>query len=56
MQVKTNCVMEINEILLNSIPNSWIKQVYVKGFDCESITFKTSVNMFESTQIVGSVY
>ena len=29
--------IEINEILLNSIPNIWIKLVYVKGFDCETI-------------------
>ena len=24
-------VMEINEILLNCIPNSWVKQAYVQG-------------------------
>ena len=29
-----------NESLLNSIPNGWIKQAYVQGFDCETITFK----------------
>ena len=31
---------ELNEILLNGMPNSWIKQAYVQVFDCESITFK----------------
>ena len=30
----------INEILLNSMPNVWIKQAYVQGFDCETITKK----------------
>ena len=24
---------ELNEILLNSMPNSWSKQAYVRGFD-----------------------
>ena len=39
-------VMELNETLLNSMPNSWSKQAYVQGFDCEFITFKKAVNMF----------
>ena len=30
-------VTELNEIILNSTPNSWSKQAYVQGFDCESI-------------------
>ena len=30
---------ELNEILLNSMPNSCNKQVHVQVFDCESITF-----------------
>ena len=37
------CVMEINENLLNMIPNSWSKQACVQGFDCEFITFKAAV-------------
>ena len=40
-------VTELNEILLNSMPNSCSIQAYVQGLDCESITFKKSVNMFE---------
>ena len=32
-------VTELNKILLNSIPNIWYRQAYVKGFDCESIIF-----------------
>ena len=40
-------VTELNEIILNIMPNSWSKQAYVQGFDCESISFKKSVNMFE---------
>ena len=31
-------VTELNEILLNSIPNSRSKQAYVQGFDCEYMT------------------
>ena len=29
---------KFNEILLNSIPNAWSKQAYMKVFDCENIT------------------
>ena len=32
-------VTELNEILLNIIPNNWSKQYYVQGFDCETISF-----------------
>ena len=30
-------VTQLNDILLNSMPNSWSKHAYVQGFDCESI-------------------
>ena len=33
-------VTELNEIILNSMSNSWSKQAYFQGFDCESISFK----------------
>ena len=39
--------MELNEILLNIMPNNWIKQAYVQGFYCEPITFKSDVKIFE---------
>ena len=38
---------KLNEILLNSMPNNWSKQGQVQGFDCESITLKKAVNIFE---------
>ena len=28
------------------MPSGWSKQAYVKGFYCETITFKKSANMF----------
>ena len=34
------CETELNEILFNSMPNIWIRQVYVQGFYCETITLK----------------
>ena len=40
------CETELNEILLNIMPNIWNRQAYVQGFDCETIT-KKSINMFE---------
>ena len=46
----------MDEILLNRIPNSWIKQSYVQGFDCGSINKDKSVNMFERTEIAESSY
>ena len=49
-------VTDLNEILHNSIPGSCSKQVYVQGFECESITFKKSVNMFEHMEISESIY
>ena len=41
---------DLNEILLKSMPNRWIRHAYVQWFDCEPITLK-SVNMFERTEI-----
>ena len=34
------CEKELNEILLNCMPNIWIRQTYVQGFDCGTITLK----------------
>ena len=31
-------VTELNEIILNNMPNSCYKKAYIQGFDCESIT------------------
>ena len=49
-------ITDLNEILLNSMPNSWSKQAYVQGFDWKSITLKKSVNMFERMEIDKSIY
>ena len=49
-------VNELNEILLNGMPNSWINQLYVQGFDWESISFLKSVNMFELVDISRYIY
>ena len=38
------------------MPTSWSKHDYVKGFDCESILFKKSVNMFERMKITEYIY
>ena len=42
-------VTEINEILLNSVPNIWYRRAYVH-------TFKKAVNMFEHMEISESIY
>ena len=47
---------ELNEILLNSMPNSWNKQAYVQIFDWKFITFKKSGNVFERMNIAKYIY
>ena len=49
-------VTELNNILLNSMSNSWSKQAYVQGFDYETYSFKNDVNMFKRTEIDESIY
>ena len=49
-------VMEIDDFFLNMMLNSWINQAYVHIFDCDSTTFKKSVNMFEHMEIVNYIY
>ena len=49
-------VTELNTTLLNSITNIWYIQAYVHGFDCKTISFKNSVNMFEHMEIAESIY
>ena len=44
-------VTELNEVLINSTPNSWYKQAYVQGFYCKPILFTKAVNMFERIEI-----
>ena len=40
------CMMELNEIMLNSMPNSCSNQPYVLEFYSEYISFKSALNMF----------
>ena len=45
-------VTELNEIILNSMLNSWYKQ----GFHCGSISFKKASNTFEHMETAESIY
>ena len=49
-------VTKINKIPINSMSNSYSKKAYIQGFDCESITFKKAVNMFDHMEISESIY
>ena len=40
------CVTELNEKFSKCVPNIWIKQENVQGFDYEYIAFKADVNLF----------
>ena len=56
-KVTDKCFMKkLNEILLNSIPNSWSQQAYVQVFDFEYTTLNKSVNMFERMEIAEYIY
>ena len=44
-------VTRLNKTLLNSMPNSSSKQVYVKGFYYKYIILKKAVNMVECMDI-----
>ena len=44
-------VTELNDILLNRMPNSRSKKTHVEGFYCEAINFKKAVNMIEYMEI-----
>ena len=47
---------DIDEILLNSMPNSWSKQTYVQGSVCNYITLEKDVNMLENMDISEYIY
>ena len=49
-------VIELNEILLNSMSHSCSKQAYLQEFYCETISFKKAVNLFERMEIAESFY
>ena len=49
-------INELNEILLNSMPNIWSEHAYVQNFDFESITFKKAINMIEGMEITDFIY
>ena len=50
------CIKEINENLLSSMPNRWIKYPYVQVFDFKFINFKASVNIFECMEVAESIF
>ena len=49
-------ITEINEIILNGMPNSWSKKAYVQGFYFDTISFLKAVNMFEQMEITEIIY
>ena len=38
------------------MPNSWYKQAYVQGFDCDNMSFIKAANMFKRMEISESIY
>ena len=46
----------VTKIFFKSMHNSWSMHVHVQGFDCESIFFKKTVNMFKSMEIAEIIY
>ena len=46
---------KLNEIILYSMPNIWIKQAYLQGFNFP-ITHKKAITMFECMEIIELIY
>ena len=46
----------LNDILLKSMTNSWIKQAYIKVSYFEYINFKSTFNMLERMEISEYIY
>ena len=49
-------VTELNEILLNSMPDRWSNQAGDQCLNCESISFLKAINIFERMEIVEIIY
>ena len=49
-------IMELDEIFLNSTPNSWSKKAYVQRFYFKYIDFKKAVNIFKRMEIAEYIY
>ena len=47
---------ELNEILLQAVPNSWAQQAYPQGWYFEGRTYKDIYNMFERMDISEVIY
>ena len=47
---------ELNEILLQAVPKSWAKNVYIQGWDFGGRFYKETCKMFERMEIAEAVY
>ena len=47
---------ELNEILLHAVPNYWERKAYLKGWDFEGITYKSTCDMCECMEIAEAIY
>ena len=47
---------EPKEIILHAVPNSWVKQTYIQGWDFERIPYKETCTSFEPMNIVEANY
>ena len=47
------CMTEMNKIMLNSMPDSWIEQACMQGFDCGCITFKNLLSYLKAWRLMN---
>ena len=48
--------MDLNEILLHSMPNLWDGNYFLQGFGFGVVPLKKEINMFEHMNISASIY
>ena len=46
---------ELNDILIQAVPNSWAQQAYLQGWDFGGINYKDTCNMFERMEIAKAI-
>ena len=47
---------ELNDILLNAIPNGWANKSYLQGWESKTKTYKENCAMFKQIKIAEQVY
>ena len=47
---------DLNDILLQAVPNGWAKQAYIQGWDFEMNRYKATCKLFERMEVAEKIY